>query len=350
MKFITPTTLTEAMLISSNVIEAAPSAYAGGTTYALGATVSTGTTGGVITAWESLQNSNTGHTPASSPTWWKEIGTTYATYSGGTTYALGDIVLSTTTHRVYESLAGSNTGNALTDTTKWLDIGPTGKWAMLDSVIGTVASRATPITVTIDTGIINSLALLDLAGTDVDVSMTDGAGGPSVFSENYLLPDTADLFDWYDYFFAEIVPTTTLVVRNIPPYPSGRLTVTINAVTTAGCGTLVIGKLVDIGATLAQPSIGIIDYSRKETDVFGATSVVERSYAKKIDARFWFDTSRADFVARKLAAVRATPVVWLADDADIIESLVAFGFYRDWGVDIVYPNYSEASITIEGLT
>jgi hypothetical protein len=350
MKFITPTTVTTAMLVSSNVQETPPAAYAGGTAYASGDTVSTGTVGGVITVWESLQAANTGHTPSSSPTWWKQIGTTYAAYAGGTTYGLGDIVLSASTHRLYESLSAGNVGNALTDATKWIDIGPTQQWAMLDTVIGTVASRATPITVVIDAGIIDSLALLDLSGTDVTVTLTDGAGGPTVFTHNYPLEDSQDVLDWYDYFFAEIIPATTLIVRDLPPYASGRLTVTINAATTAACGTLVIGKLADIGATLANPQVSIQDYSRKETDQFGSTAVVERAYAKKVESRFWFDSSRVDYVARKLAAVRATPVVWLADDGDIYESLIAFGFYRDWGIDITYPNYSEASISIEGLT
>jgi hypothetical protein len=350
MKFITPTQITGSMLVSSNVPETPPAAYAGGTTYALGNTASTGTTGGVITVWESLQAANTGHTPSSSPTWWKEIGTTYAAYSGGTTYGLGDVVLSASTHRLYESLSAGNVGNALTDATKWLDIGPTQQWAMLDNVIGTVASRATPITVVIDTGIIDSMALLDLAGTDVTVTMTDGAGGPTVFTENYPLEDSQDVLDWYDYFFSEIIPATTLIVRNLPPYASGRVTVTINAATTAECGTLVIGKLTDIGQTLANPTIGIQDYSRKETDAFGATAVIQRAYAKKVDCRFWLDSRYVDFVARKLSAVRATPVVWIADDQEQIESLVAFGFYRDWGIDIVYPNYSEATISLESLT
>jgi hypothetical protein len=44
----------------------APLAYASGTTYAINTTV---TSGGIY--YVSLQDSNTGHTPASSPTWWQ---------------------------------------------------------------------------------------------------------------------------------------------------------------------------------------------------------------------------------------------------------------------------------------
>lgn len=297
MKFITPTTITSAMLVSSTRAE-----------------------------------------------------NDYTAWSSGTTYALGNRCISTTTHRIYESAQGSNTNHAVTDTAWWLDVGPTNRWAMLDAAVGTVTSQATPLTVVIDTGIIDSLALLDLAGTSVTVSMKDSPTGSTVYNQTFSLPDMADVFSWYDYFFTEIVPTTTLIVSDLPPYASGRLTVSIAAATTAECGTLVIGKLVDIGKTLISPTVSIIDYSTKTTDVYGATSVTERSFAKKIEARFILEKAKVDFASRKLAAVRATPVVWLADDSNIIESLIAYGFYRDWGIDIAYSSHAEASITIEGLT
>ena len=68
------------MLISSSVPEVPPAAHVMGTTYAKDATASAGAVGGLITVWKSLQAANTGHTPASSPTWWLNIGTTYAVH------------------------------------------------------------------------------------------------------------------------------------------------------------------------------------------------------------------------------------------------------------------------------
>lgn len=276
----------------------------------------------------------------------------YAAWSSGTTYALAARCISATTHRIYESVQAGNTNHdPTTDTgTWWLDVGPTNRWAMFDTGVGTATAQATPLTVVIDTGIIDSLVLLDIAGTSVAVSMTDGAGGATVYNASYDLPDNAILLSWSDYFFADIEPSTTLIVDDLPPYQSGRLTVSIAATTTAECGTLVIGRMVDIGQTLAKPTISIADYSRKETDDFGVTDIVERAYAKKIEARFMLPTNRVDYAAKKLAAVRATPVVWLADDSSVYDSLVAYGFYRDWGIDISYPTFAEASITIEGLT
>lgn len=274
----------------------------------------------------------------------------YPAWSGATTYGLGSRVISAATHRIYESVQGTNTNHDPTTDTGvwWVDVGPTNRWAMFDSAIGTVTSSATPLAVEIEPGIIDSLALFDLAGTSVRVQMHDGV--TPIYDTTYALPDTVLLENWYAYFFEEIIPTTMLIVTDLPPYGEATLTVTINAVEAAECGTLVVGKLTRIGTTLAMPTIGIIDYSRKETSEFGVTTVVERSYAKRIEARFYLDTRNVDFISRRLAEVRATPVVWIADDERRIEAMAAFGYYKDWGIDIAYPTFSTASITIEGMT
>ena len=62
--------------------------------------------------------------------------TDYSAWSSGTTYALGDKVILTSTHRVYESLQAANTNHNPTEaaSTWWLDIGPTNRWAMFDDV------------------------------------------------------------------------------------------------------------------------------------------------------------------------------------------------------------------------
>ena len=106
----------------------------------------------------------------------------------------------------------------------------------------------------------------------------------------------------------------------------------------------------EIGITRAAPSIGIIDYSLKETDDFGITTVVPRASAKRYEVNVVCATNRVDAIAAKLTEVRAMPVVWLADKRNRHASLLIYGFYKDWEVTIKYPNLSECRLTIEGLT
>jgi hypothetical protein len=153
MKVIPPLTITDAMLASSTAIETAPAAYVAGTTYANGAQVSVAGSLGALDCYVSLQSSNVGHTPATSPTFWAYAGTTYAPYSPGTTYADGQRAIDTTNHLVYESLIGSNSNNPLTDETKWSPISNTNRWAMFDVLRSTATIGASPMVVALTPGV-----------------------------------------------------------------------------------------------------------------------------------------------------------------------------------------------------
>ncbi len=272
----------------------------------------------------------------------------YTAWSAATTYALAQRCIDTTTHRIYESVQATNLNHAVTLTAWWIDVGPTNRWAMFDQAVGSVTSQATPLTVVIAPGIVNSLALLDISATSVTVSMTDGVAGPTVYNQTFPIHDGATILDWYMYFFQPLQPQTELIVEGLPPYSSGRITVAMTAGTTAACGTLAVGSMIELGGTQYGVSVGIIDYSKKETDTFGVTSVIQRSYAKKIETPVLVENARLDYITRQLASVRATPCVWIASDR--YSSLIAFGFYKDWSVNIPYPTHSEMNLTIEGLT
>ena len=271
----------------------------------------------------------------------------YAAYNPATTYALADTVITTATHKIYESLQNANTGHALTDTAWWVELGATNRWKMFDQGVGSQTSQATSIAVVLEPGLVNSLALLDIIAATVQVSVV--ADSATIYDQTFTIGDDAILFDWYDYFFEDIDPQTELTVVGLPVYSGGQITVTISHPTTAKCGTLAVGRLVDIGETRFGARVGITDYSRKETDIYGNTTVTERSYAKRIDAELIVLNSRLDYVTKKLADVRATPVVWITDDAITYGSMTIYGFYKDWGINVAYPLHSEASLTIEGL-
>ena len=68
--------------------------------------------------------------------------TDYPAWSSVTAYTVGARVILTATHRRYEALAASTNVSPSTDPTKWLDLGPTNRWAMFDARVGTATSRA----------------------------------------------------------------------------------------------------------------------------------------------------------------------------------------------------------------
>lgn len=299
MKFIKPTIITDAMLISSTVSE-----------------------------------------------------TDYTAWNAATAYALGDrcIRTATGTHKIYERAVPGTTATAPeSDTTNWIEVGATNRWKMFDQAVGSVTSVATPLTVVLAPGLVQSLALLDITASTVRVSMLDAPAGTTVFDQTYAMIDDVPIADWYEYYFGELaLQTEFLIIDDLPPYSAGRITVTLNAPTTAECGTLVVGRPIEIGVTTLGAGVGIIDYSRKETDAYGVTSVLERAYAKRVDVPVWCATNRLDYIVRQLADVRAIPCVWIASDNH--DALVVYGFFKDWNIDIRYQDDCEARLTIEGLT
>ena len=104
----------------------------------------------------------------------------------------------------------------------------------------------------------------------------------------------------------------------------------------------------DLGTVLASPRIGIVDYSRKTTDEFGATSVTERGYAKRMALDVLLPTVNVDVATARLARVRAKPVVWVA--SAWFDSLSIYGWLKDWSVSIPGLINSTCSLEIEGLT
>lgn len=138
----------------------------------------------------------------------------------------------------------------------------------------------------------------------------------------------------------------------LPPFPSATVKLTFaptSVGTTIKCGAALYGNTVELGAVEYGASAGITDYSRKETDEFGITTLVERGFSKHASYQLQVESSQLRRVFSTLAALRATPAVWTATDEYKLTPLNTFGYPKDWGVNIQYYNYASFSIEIEGL-
>lgn len=302
MKVIHPITITDAMLISSSVAEP----------------------DGSETAWNS-----------------------------GTTYSAAQECYLASTHRKYRSVQGSNLNHnpATDDGTWWLEIGGTNRWAMFDDYVSTATPDTTPLTVTIAPGLCDGLFLYGLIGTAANVTITDGAGGPTVYDRDLDLL-TPSITTWYDYYFGEFRQVPYFVLTDLPPYANARITLTVEGDTNVACGMMAPGRIYEIGQTQYSPRVGIKDYSRKTTDPdTGFTVLEQRKFAKTLRAEVrLFSTTFAE-VHSTLESLRATPCVWIADSQGngAIEPLTIFGFYRDFYLVIDKPTGGLYTIEVEGM-
>lgn len=348
MLLVRPFAIDETSLDSSDVVETAPAAYNAGTAYALGDTVSVAT-GTALAVYESLQNANTGHAPASSPLWWVLTGNTYEVWNSGTAYGLGDIVISATTHRQYESAQAANTNHPVTDAAWWTDMGATNRWKMFDGSVTSQTENPEGIEVSIQTTErVDTVAILNVNAASATVTMTDPVEGV-VFEETYSLVSPSGIIDWYAYFFEPIERLNDLYVGGLPPYAAATVDVSIDGDgSPAKCGALILGLSKDIGAAQYGAGVGINDYSRKVLDDFGNYSVVERAFSKRANFTVWVPIGLTDQVQILLSRYRAIPIVYVG--AAEFGSTLIYGFYKDFNVEITYPTYSICTLSIEGLT
>ena len=284
--------------------------------------------------------------------------TDHSQWVSGTSYLVGDRVIRTTalTHSIYERVvAGAGTTAPEADAINWIRVGPTNRWSAFDDSPSTLSSNSEYLTYILKPGAINSIALLELEGTEVAINLyADGAQQYFGYTD---LSNTENIGNWYEYFYEPFYYQTNLSATDlvnaslldIPQYGETILCITIRkAGSTAKVGIVATGLVYELGKTQNGMSVGIVDYSRKDTDAYGNTVLIRRKFSRRIRATFFLYSSKVDVVANLLTQYRATPVVWIGADANY-SSLVVYGFYRDWDIGIPNNIGSSCSIEIEGL-
>jgi len=280
--------------------------------------------------------------------------TDYAQWSAATTYSIGSRVIVLSTHSVYESLVNSNLNNNPTtgDGTKWLRLGATNRWKAFDQKISDKVTRLDSIEYVLSDSASNitSVALFGLVGISANVTVTDAVVG-EVYNQTISLIDNRNISDWYTYFFEEQVQKEEAQFLNIPPYIGSDVKITVTNATgsNAQLGQAVIGFLSELGLTSYGTSISIEDFSRKETDAFGNFIVVQRAFSQLADFNVRFETASARRLQATLAQYRAIPIVYIGSE-DTTYGTTIYGFYRRFDLTLETPSLSFGAIEVEGLT
>jgi len=399
MRVTPPVVITDAKLTSSSAAEPhAPPAYVAGTTYTFG---DIALVAADFTIYESIANANIGHTPNASPLWWRILGPIETAYNAATTYALGDTCSSATTHRCYESLAAGNIGNPLpvppdTVTTKWLDVGPTNRWAMFDLARNTQTVHASPLAVVVAPGErINTVGITGVKGTTLVISATSVAGGGIVYPLPYIpgltyakgdcvtvgfatcyqsLQDgnaghapassptfwsvvsgatfdlrTREVSDGYAYFFEPFSSKVSKVVFDVPPYSDIIVTLTLSD--TSGnvkCGAAVFGTFVYLGDVQEHATNDGVNFSSITRDAWGNATLVPRRTVPKTNSVLLLDSARVNKALDARVALNAVAALWTGLDdstSDWFEMTAILGIYKQFLVDSVLQD--KATITLE---
>lgn len=273
-----------------------------------------------ITLTDAMVTSSDIAEPSASETAWVSAGS----------YTVGDRRIRVATHREYECLV-THTGittNPEDDPTRWLDIGPTDKWAMFDSSCTTQSTATNTLTVVLEPGFFNAVALYNLTGSSITITVKDQTGGTTIASETIALD--GPYIDWYEWLFDPYRYRTKVLMQDILPYSTAEITITITTTGTVGIGMVTVGDLRslvgdDWGGTRPGATAEPVDFSYIKTDDFGETVIVRRKNATDMRAQVFMPSADADYALACVQDTLAVPCAWIASDAEGFDGLNVFG-------------------------
>jgi hypothetical protein len=276
------------------------------------------------------------------------------TWAAGT-YATGVKRINITTHRIYEVVADPSTADdpivgVLATPPTWSDIGPTNKWAMFDTVIGTVSTDNLTLSVVLDPdAVVNGVAGFNINGaTSINVTMTDPSAGV-VYNNDVPMLDNSSVIDFYEYFFEPIVNITSFVLLDLPAYINASTTFTAIGAGDVTVGTFVYGNQISLGVANHGTSLQLLDFNIRERDTFGNFKVTtDRRTAKLVDYDVTIPTSKVGYVYNTLSRLTTIASVW-GGTGEPDDSTLVYGYYRNMNINIDAPSVSSATIQIEGL-
>lgn len=273
-------------------------------------------------------------------------------WDAATAYTLGQEAIRATLHKKFKRKAAGTTATAPeSDAANWLEIGATNRWAQFDQKIG---SRTTVpsgnITTVLELGSIEGVALLDLRGKSVTVTLKQTPGGPVAWTRSQNLDDTP-VQSVYDWMYGEYRQLYNVIFSDLPgQFPSGELTVTVTGnADGAAIGALVAGRVHAIGLTQYGAGSGLLNWGKVVDDGFGNRTWEEGDYANRVTLPLVIENSDMTRVKRLLTTVRSTPSVYVAGCMPEYDSLNCYGVYRDLYITIPHYGFVTCNLEIDGL-
>ena len=374
----TPFGIADIHLTSSNVTEADYAAYASGTTYAVGdrvtiispsATMTMTIASPCVVTWTAhglpdktpVRFTTTGALPTgitAEQIYFTRDGTANALKlcltPGGAAINTSGSQSGThtgfaTRHDVYESLVGSNLGNApAISPNSWLRVDSTNRWRMHDNSMGSQTANSNSIANVYEAKqVIDAVALMNISAASIQVTVTDVTEGV-VYDQTFsgIAPISASSF--YAWGFEPIVRITDMIIPGLPPYLNADIALTMTDTGgTVLCGNCVLGKIRDFGGTQYGMGMLLEDYSIKSKSQFGIYTVQEGAYSRRLDATVYVDSGAVDAVFNLLATYRAIPAVFVG--SSLYGSSIVFGFVTSFNPVVQYVRQSLMKIEIEGL-
>lgn len=254
---------------------------------------------------------------------------TEAAWVSAGTYAVADLRIRSTTHRVYQCIQAHTGRTALpeVDVLYWTDIAPTVRWAPFDSYTSTASVGTTTTTYVLSPGFFDAISLYELSGQSMSVTVKDGPGGAVLNSQTISLYEESG--GLYEYLYTPSRPKKKVIVTGLPLHPTAELTVSVTSTTTTAIGMLNVGQYVNLvndwGGAEYGASVEPISYSRIKTDDYGNVTIKRGNATSGMRATVVLPIADANYALQSVQKVLDVPVSWVASSAGNYAGLNVFG-------------------------
>lgn len=261
-------------------------------------------------------------------------------------------VITENNHLVYESLVSDNLNNPVTDTTKWILKGNTNRWRMFDYNQGNPSVAQSPLTVVLRPGKRIDAIALDLKATLLDITVRDGIDGQIAYTlDGYLLE--RNVTNWSEFFFAPFVYTRMVTTFSVPPINDPVIYLTLSDPSgVVELSRYAVGLSTYLGKVEWNPVSDSDNYSEINWDDFGKATLTPVPSIPLVEQKVIVNRNQINLVRQFREAANAKAVVWSGlDDIeyDYTESLILFGVYRNFSIDISDPNFVIANLSLKGI-
>lgn len=294
-KAVVPITVGPSVLISSSVPETDHAAWAGGT-YALASRVIKN-----HFIWESIQASNTGNDPETSPLWWKKVSAT----------------------NQYKMFDDSNATQTVAP--------------------GSISFRLRPGRST------NAFAMLNMSGALVRHRIQDPVGG-LVFDRYTLMRNPLTRSSPYAWCMTRRIPVNDYIAVDLPNYPAADTLIDVSVTSgNVAIGNVVIGQQVEMATGIELGArVRLKDYSTKETNSFGVSTLLVRDYGKEVSWQMPVPPELVDSLLALMASLRAKPTLYIGYQP--IKALAVYGIWTECEAIVKYKKEWVMALDFLGLT
>ena len=276
-------------------------------------------------------------------------------WSAATNYTPGQIAVRTTTHRRYRAVAGGvdATTPETAPESKWIDDGPTNRYAMFDTLRDTQSiETSSPLIVEITLGErADSIGLLKVEATSAQIQVYDGV--TLVYDSGSINMSARNTTTWYEYFYGAFRYKPSLALFDLPPISSAKIVVTLtNTSGSVKCGDCIVGMKQYIGNVQYEAEDDETNFSRIDREFDGTAVLTQRRSVPKTNQTVHADKTLVPRLREVRRDLNAIPALWSGlDDStdDYFDSLLIKGIYRRFGINLKHPSVAVISLELEEI-